>query len=139
MKRLQKSLVKLIRVYSDIISQMPYYLTKEERWNNAFSALVGILDIIAGVLIYLSRNYDFGSNPVMIFLSFFYFCLGVWTLGINIKRRNYLEWKGIIDIVSAVILLSIFSGSVYEFFGVIGIVIIIKGILGLFLITTSQH
>jgi len=118
---------------------MSYYLTREERWNDLASALIGVLDIIAGVLIYLSRNYDFGSNPIMILLSLFYFALAVWTLGINIKRKNYLEWKGIIDIVTAVSLFLIFSGGVYEFFGAIGIVIVIKGILGLFLITTSEH
>lgn len=118
---------------------MAYYLTREERWNDVASGLVGVLDIIAGVLIYLSRSYDFASNPAIIFLSFFYFCLAIWTLGINIKRKNYLEWKGFIDIVTAVGLFLIFSGSVYEFFGAIGIVIVIKGILGLFLITTSQH
>ena len=118
---------------------MPYYLTREERWNDLASALVGVLDIIAGALIYLSRNYDFGSNLAILFLSFFYFCLAIWTLGINIKRKNYLEWKGIIDIISAVCLFLVFSGSVYEFFGAIGIVIVIKGILGLFLITTSEH
>jgi len=118
---------------------MSYYLTKDERMNNTFSALVGVVDIIAGVLIYLSRSYDFTSNSAIVFLSFFYFCLGIWTLGINIKRKNYLEWKGIIDIVSAVCLFLIFSGSVYEFFGAIGIVIVIKGILGLFLVTTREY
>jgi len=118
---------------------MAYYLTREERWNDLFSVIVGFLDIIAGLLVYLSRSYDFASNSVILFLSLLYICLGVWVLGINIKRKNYLEWRGIIDIISAVSLFLIFSGSVYEFFGAIGIVIIIKGILGLFLITTSEH
>ena len=118
---------------------MAYYLTREERWNHLVSALVGVLDIIAGVLIYLSRDYGFISNPAIIILSLFYFCLGAWTLGINMKRKSYLEWKGIIDIVSAVCLFLVFSGSVYEFFGAIGIVIAIKGILGLFLVTTTEY
>ena len=118
---------------------MSYYLTREESWNDVFSVIIGFLDVLTGLLVYLSRNYNFGSNPVIVFLSLFYFCLAIWTLGINIKRKNYLEWKGIIDVVSAVSLFLIFSGSVYEFFGAIGIVIIIKGILGLFLITTAEH
>jgi len=50
-----------------------------------------------------------------------------------------LEWKGVIDVITAVSLFLIFSGNVYEFFGMLGIFIVIKGILGLFLITTSQH
>jgi len=118
---------------------MSYYLTREERWNDVVSGLVGILDIIVGLLIYFSGSYNFGSNPVIILLSLFYFTLAVWTLGINIKRKNYLEWKGVIDVITAVSLFLIFSGNVYEFFGMLGIFIVIKGILGLFLITTSQH
>ena len=118
---------------------MSYYLTIEERWNHVASALVSVSDIVAGILIYFSRSYDFTSNPVIILLSLFYFTLAIWALGINIMRRNYLEWKGIIDIVTGVCLFLVFSGSVYEFFGMIGIFIAIKGILGLFLITTSQN
>jgi hypothetical protein len=118
---------------------MTYYLTKEERWNDVFSVLVGFVDIIAGLLIYLSRSYHFTSNLVILFLSLFYVCLGIWALGINIKRKNYLEWKGVIDIINAVSLFLIYSGSVYEIFGAIGIVIILKGILGLFLMTASEH
>lgn len=118
---------------------MAYYLTKEERWNDLISVLVGLLDIIAGLLVYFSRSFRFSSNPVILFLSFFYICLGVWALGINIKRKNYFEWKGIIDIITSVSLFLIFSGSTYEIFGAIGILIIIKGVLGLFLTTTTQH
>jgi len=118
---------------------MSYYLTREERWNDVFSVIIGFLDVLAGLLVYLSRNYNFASNSFILFLSLFYISLGIWALGINIKRKNYLEWKGVIDIISAVSLFLIFSGSVNEFFGAIGIVIIIKGILGLFLITTAEH
>jgi len=118
---------------------MSYYLTREERWNNLVSALVGVSDIIAGVLIYSSRSFNFALNPAIIFLSLFYFCLGIWTLGINIKIRNYLEWKGMVDIITAVCLFLIYSGSVSGVFGAIGIVIVIKGILGLFLVTTTEH
>jgi len=118
---------------------MSYYLTREERWNNLASSLVGFLDIITGIIIYSSGGFNFASNPVVIFLSLFYLCLAIWTLGINIKIRNYLEWKGVIDIVTAASLFLIYSGSVSGVFGVIGIIIVIKGILGLFLVTTSEH
>ena len=118
---------------------MSYYLTKDVRWNDLFSVIVGFVDIIAGLLVYLSRNFNFASNIVIIFLSLFYVCLGFWALGINIIRKNYFEWKGIIDIISAVSLFLIFSGSVNEFFGLIGIVIIIKGILGLLFVSTAEH
>ena len=118
---------------------MSYYLTKDERWNNIVSALVGVLDIIAGILIYSSRSFNLNLNPVIILLSLFYFCLGVWVLGININIKNYLEWKGMVDIVTAMCLFLIYSGSVFGAFGIIGIIILIKGIFGLLLITTSEH
>ncbi len=118
---------------------MAYYLTREERWNDTFSIIVGFIDIIAGLLVYLSRSFNFTSNIFIIFLSLFYASLGIWVLGINIIRKNYLEWKGAIDIISAISLYLIFSGSVNGIFEAIGIIIIIKGILGLFVISTVEH
>ena len=118
---------------------MVYYLTKEKRWNDLVSGIVGVLDIIAGVLVYLSGNVDFTSSTIIVSLSCFYFCLGIWALGINIKRKNYLEWRGVVDLITAICLFLVYSGSVYEIFGIIGIIIVIKGILGLFLITASEY
>jgi hypothetical protein len=116
---------------------MPYPLTKDPRDNNAFSIFIGILDIITGIIVYLSQNYTLNSNSLIMFLSFFYFCLGIWSLSKNFLRKKFLDWKGIVDIVSAVVLLLIFSGN--NGLSILGVVIAIKGIIGLFLISTEEY
>jgi uncharacterized membrane protein HdeD (DUF308 family) len=116
---------------------MPYYFTKGGG-NHVAIVLIGIFDIIAGIIIFFSRTWNVTSNSTIAFLTFFYFCLGIWSLATNAIRRNFFDWRGIVDIVSAVCLLLIFYGSVYEIFGLLGIIIAIKGILGMFLITTKE-
>jgi len=116
---------------------MPYHFTKGGG-NHVAAAFIGILDIIAGIIIFFSSSWNLTSKSFVAFLTFFYFCLGIWSLTTNIIRRNFFDWRGIIDIISAVCLLSIFYGSVYEIFGILGIIIVIKGIIGMFLITTKE-
>ena len=118
---------------------MPYILSKDPRENNLFSGIIGFLDIIAGVLVYLSRSYDFSSNMLVMILSFIYFCVGLWSLITNILRKNYIDWKGIIDMISAISLFLVFSGSVYGIFEILGIIILLKGVIGLLLIMTTEY
>lgn len=116
---------------------MPYYFTKGEG-NNVALVLIGIIDIIAGIIVFLSGSWNFTSNSFIAFLTFFYFSLGIWSIATNAIRRNFFDWRGFIDMIGAVCLLLIFYGSVYEIFGILGIIIAIKGILGIFLITTKE-
>jgi len=116
---------------------MPYPLTKDPRDNNAFSTFVGILDIITGIIVYFSQNYNLNFNGIVMFLSFFYFCLGIWSLSKNFLRKKFLDWGGAVDVVSAVVLLLIFSGN--NGLGMLGIIIAIKGIIGLFLVSTEEY
>jgi hypothetical protein len=116
---------------------MPYYFTKGGG-NHVAVTLIGIVDIISGIIVFFSNSWHLASNSFVAFLTFFYFCLGIWSLTTNLIRRNFFDWRGIIDIISAVCLLLIFYGSVYEIFGILGIIIIIKGLLGIFLITTKE-
>jgi succinate dehydrogenase hydrophobic anchor subunit len=118
---------------------MPYYFVKSGRGNNLAAALVGVLDMIAGLVIYLSLTWDFAFNSIILFLSFFYFCLGIWSLLTNLLKKNYFDWRGMIDIVNATCLVLIFSGSVFDVFKFFGVVVALKGVLGLFLITTSER
>ena len=116
---------------------MRYYFTKG-RGNDVAIALIGILDVISGIIVYFSRSWNIASNSIVAFLVFFYFCLGIWSLVTNFIRRNYCDWRGIVDIITAVSLILIYYGNVYGIFSVIGILIAIKGIMGMFLITTKE-
>jgi uncharacterized membrane protein HdeD (DUF308 family) len=115
---------------------MPYYFTKG-RGNDIAIVLIGILDVISGIIVYFSRSWSLASNSVVALLTLFYFCLGIWSLATNVIRRNYYDWRGIVDLIAAITLLLMYYGNVYGIFWIIGIIIAIKGIMGIFLITTK--
>jgi len=117
---------------------MPYHFTREEHWNDVGTGFIGVLDIITGLIIYLSRNFSFTYFLPVLFLSFFYVVIGLWSIFTNIMKKNYLDWRGYVDIINTLCLFSIYSGNVSEIFWLIGIVIMTKGGLSLFLITTRQ-
>ena len=116
---------------------MSYYFTKG-RSNDVAIVLIGIMDIISGIIIYFSRGWNLTSNRFILFFMFFYFSLGIWTLATNIAKRKYYEWRGIIDIIIAISFTLIYYGNVYSIFQIIGIVIALKGIIGMFLLTTKE-
>ncbi len=118
---------------------MPYYFSRSERMNDVGAALVGTMDIVSGLVVYFSLGFSFSSNSFVLFLCLFYFCLGIWSLATNFLRRNYYDWKGYIDVINALCLIFIFSGITHSIFRILGMVIIAKGILSLFLITTKEH
>jgi len=117
---------------------MPYYFTKG-RSNDLAVTLIGIFDVISGIIIYFSRSWSLSSNTIIAFFMFFYFCLGIWSLVTNFIKRKYYDWRGIIDIINAVSLSLIYFGDIYGIFRIIGIVVAIKGIIGIFLITTKEQ
>ena len=115
-----------------------YYFSNIEEVNDLICSIIGVLDVISGTIVYLSLGFTLSSNIFIGFLSFLYFCLGVWSLVVNFSRKNYLDWRGFIDLINAFSLTSIFFGNVYPAFKVLGIIIIMKGIISLFLITTKE-
>ncbi len=117
---------------------MPYYFTREEHWNDVGTAIIGVLDVITGLIIYFSSDFNFASFLPILFFSFFYLVIGAWSIFTNVMKGNYLDWRGYIDIINTICLFSIYSGSVFDIFWFLGIVIIAKGPLSFFLITTKQ-
>ena len=140
MKKLSNILVKLIigRTIIVQIDMCPYYFTKLQEANDIAITVIGITDIIAGILVYFSRSWALTSIKYILALSFFYLCLGVWSLATNALRKNYYDWRGIIDLVSAFCLASIFFGNVYGIFWILGIIIALKGILSIFMMTARE-
>lgn len=117
---------------------MPYHFTREEHWNDVGTGFIGVLDIITGLIVYFSRSYSFTSLLPILFFSFFYIIIGVWSVFTNVLKGNYLDWRGYVDIINTVCLFSIYLGNVFDVFWLLGIMIIGKGGLSLFLITTRQ-
>jgi hypothetical protein len=116
---------------------MPYYFTKG-RGNDIAILLIGVIDVISGIIIYFSKNLKLASTSTIAFLMFFYFCLGMWSLAGNFRRRKYYDWRGVVDIINAITFTLIYYGNVYGIFQLIGVIVAIKGLLGVFLITTKE-
>lgn len=119
--------------------RMAYYFRRPGRGNDLAIGLISVVDVLAGIIVFLSRIFVFTSNPIVVMMSLFYFCLGIWSLATNILRKSFFVWREIVDIVSAVCLFSVFYGSVYGVFGVLGIIIVIKGMLSFFSMTTKEQ
>lgn len=117
---------------------MPYYFTKFQEANDVAAAVIGIIDIVAGIIIYFSGSWIFISIKYILAFSFFYLCFGIWSIATNELRKNYYDWRGIIDLVSAFCLASIFFGNIYNIFWLLGIIIALKGIWSIFLMTTRE-
>jgi len=118
---------------------MPYYFSKLQETNDVAIAVIGIIDIIAGIIIYFSGSWTLASIKYRVLgFSFFYLCLGTWSLATNALRKNYYDWRGIIDLVSAFSLASIFFGNIYSIFWLLGIIIALKGVWSIFLMTTRE-
>ena len=117
---------------------MPYRFSKIHEANDVAVAVVGIIDIITGILIYFSSSWALASIKYILALSFFYLCLGIWSLITNTLRKNFFDWRGMIDLVSAFCLASIYFGNTYGAFWLLGIIIALKGIWSIFLMTTRE-
>ena len=117
---------------------MPYKFSKLQEANDVATAIVGIIDIIAGIIIYFSGSWTLASIRYILALSFFYLCLGIWSLAINALKKNYFDWRGIIDLISAFCLASIYFGNIYSIFWLLGIIIALKGAWSIFLMTTRE-
>jgi len=117
---------------------MPYYFSKLQEANDVAIAVVGIIDIIVGIILYFSSSWALASIKYILALAFFYLCLGIWSLATNALRENFFDWRGIIDLVSAFCLASIYFDSIYSIFWLLGIIIVLKGIWSIFLMTTKE-
>jgi hypothetical protein len=100
--------------------------------NNVGTGIVGFFDIITGLIIYYNFNFS-----ALIILSFFYIILGIWSIYVNYTKGNRFDWRGIVDVINGLTLFSIYSGNIFSFFNLLAILIAAKGLLVIFLITST--
>ena len=117
---------------------MPYYFSKTEEVNNVAVGIIGIIDIIAGIIVYFSGSWELASVKYILAFALFYLCLGIWSLATNAFKKNFFDWRGVIDLVSSFCLASIYFGDIYSIFWLLGIIIALKGFWSFFLMTTRE-
>ncbi|MEM5802332.1 MAG: hypothetical protein QXQ18_03040 [Candidatus Aenigmatarchaeota archaeon] len=91
-----------------------------------FFAFLSLLDILAGILIFIQDFPIFHS--LFLYLGYIILTKGIWSVFSSIAAQYYLDWMGIVDIFAGSSLLFIFYKIPILPFHIIGVLAILKGI-----------
>ncbi len=93
-------------------------------------AILGMFDIIAGIILAVGGLPQFPGNGFVITIAAVMLIKGGWSWLSNIADPRGLNFDpmGILDIVTGLLLIFIFSGMFFFFFAYLGILLIIKGV-----------
>lgn len=97
----------------------------------------GVIDIIVGILIFLSSQLTITKN-IFIYFSFLYFIIGFSSLGQSLYKKYFYDWRGYIDVITAFVLLGIYFGNA-SLLSEAGPIIILKGVLCSLIPTTKEY
>ena len=90
--------------------------------------ILGIIDIIGGVILALATGGYIGGSDFLFYLAVFFLLKGIWSLLTAMAGGFYFDLLGITDIVAAVSMFLITAGVVSGVFLWIGVILILKGI-----------
>lgn len=94
-------------------------------------SVLGIIDIIAGIMLALGGLSYFHGNGLVLTFAVILVIKGVWSWLTNLAMPDKglkIDPMGILDIISALMLFLVYSGFFQFFFTYFGIILIIKGI-----------
>lgn len=93
-----------------------------------FLVVLGILDIIFGILLGISGMIDFaGSFWVMVF-GIVAILKGLYSLATAASSGFYFDVLGILDLLAGIFLLLTYGSIFFDFFVYFGIIMILKGL-----------
>jgi uncharacterized membrane protein HdeD (DUF308 family) len=93
--------------------------------------VLGIFDIIAGIILAVGGLTVFPGNGLVITLAFIMIIKGIYSWISNLAAAEgglKIDPMGILDILAGIILVMIFSNMYFFFFAYLGIIEIIKGV-----------
>ena len=90
-------------------------------------AVLGILDVIAGIILSLGGMPIFHGNGVVFIVGIAILAKGVYSWIAAMTKNFMLDFPGILDIVAGILILSTSGGFFLFFFAYIGVLEIIKG------------
>ena len=93
-------------------------------------AVLGIFDILAGIILAVCGLPYFPGNGFVMTVAIIMLIKGGWSWLSNLATPTGLKLDpmGILDIIGGLLLISVFSGFFTFFFAYFGIILIIKGI-----------
>ena len=90
--------------------------------------ILGIIDIIAGIVLTFSGLDVFHGNGIVFFLAIAMILKGAWSWLNNLMSGFKLDFMGVLDIVVGILMLLTFGGFFLFFFAYFGIMEVIKGV-----------
>jgi hypothetical protein len=114
------------------------YVRHWEEGYDVINMAMGFIDFVVGIVILLSSDFVFTSNILIISVSFLYLLWGIRSLGRSFMKSYFFDWRGYVNIISAISLILIYYGIVLGAFEILGIIIIIKGLISAISIIMKQ-
>lgn len=93
-----------------------------------FLFVLGILDLIAGIILGLSGFVPYTENGFVFFLGLIIVIKGIVSFLMGAAKGFYLDFMGLLDIVAGAMLMIATTGFMLFFFPYIGIILIFKGL-----------
>lgn len=101
-----------------------------------FLAILGIIDLVAGVLLMFSNN--FAGVSLILLMGIIILIKALYSLGTAFAAGFYFDLLGILDLIAAVFLLLAFYGIFFHFFIYIGIMMVVKGFYSIIMMLLEQ-
>ncbi len=89
---------------------------------------ISIIEVFAGFLVFF---HSFPIHNVFIYLAIFYLLKGIWSIVSSIAYGFFYDWMGALDFIAGIALMLIFYGTIFDFFWIIGVAHILKGLYSL--------
>ena len=103
-----------------------------------FLMLLGVLDVIAGLLLALSGTIPLTGNWFVIFFAIVMVLKGIWSVLAALGGGFKYDLLGLVDLVVGGVLWLVVSGWVNEAFLYLGIIVLIKGLWSFVMGYTSE-
>jgi uncharacterized membrane protein HdeD (DUF308 family) len=101
-------------------------------------AVLGIVDVIAGIMLSLGWLPYMQGNALVFVVAVIVMIKGAWSWIAALAASQKLDFLGILDLVVGIMLLSTSGGFFLFFFTYVGIIDIIKGIYSAFVGVAKQ-
>lgn len=93
------------------------------------AAVLGMLDVLGGVLLIASAFVPFGQNGFILTMGTVFLTKGILLLVYSRFGKGSIEWGSLLDLVAGAILVLLFYNIYLFIFPLIGMFMIIKGVV----------
>jgi len=101
--------------------------------------ILGVLDIIVGAILCFASGSPFTGNGFVLFFTIIFFLKGLWSFLSSVSAGFFFDIMGILDLLSAILLLLSYIGIAHVFLLFIGIIMVFKGLYSIAIGFPTAH